>query len=175
MRKLLIGLGLGLAMLMAGVVLAQKIDRNYNHKAPWREYRTFEWIRQPDMDSPDLNEQVVSLINGQLQAKGWRMVPADADVGLVANGSSEAHHTIESFYQGFPSGWDWHYWSEPGAAPITEENYAVGTLVVDMFDGRTKQLIWRGFAESTVSKNPIKNEEKLDKAVEKLFDNFPPK
>jgi hypothetical protein len=47
--------------------------------------------------------------------------------------------------------------------------------VVDLFDTRSKQLVWRGVATDTLSEKPDKNVKKLNKAVEKLFKNFPPK
>jgi hypothetical protein len=53
--------------------------------------------------------------------------------------------------------------------------YEVGTLVLDMYDAQTKRLVWRGVATKTVSKKPEKNEKALEKAVEKMFKNFPPK
>jgi hypothetical protein len=50
-----------------------------------------------------------------------------------------------------------------------------GTLIVDMSDPNTKQLIWRGVGQDTLSNKPSKNEQKLEKAVEKMFKNIPPK
>jgi len=49
----------------------------------------------------------------------------------------------------------------------------VGTLVVDMLDANTKNLIWRGVASDTLSNNNDKNTKKLDKDVEKMFQHFP--
>jgi hypothetical protein len=43
-----------------------------------------------------------------------------------------------------------------------------------MYDGKTKQLIWRSSAEGTVSDKANKNEKKLDSAVAKMFKDFPP-
>jgi len=47
--------------------------------------------------------------------------------------------------------------------------------VVDLFDSHTKQLIWRGVATETLSEKPDKDTKKLNKAVEKLFKDFPPR
>jgi hypothetical protein len=47
-------------------------------------------------------------------------------------------------------------------------------LVIDIWDARTKQLLWRGTATDTVSENPEKNEKNLKKAMEKLFRKYPP-
>jgi len=43
-----------------------------------------------------------------------------------------------------------------------------------MYDAQNKQLIWRGTAQDTLSEKPEKNENKLDKATEKMFKHFPP-
>ena len=43
-----------------------------------------------------------------------------------------------------------------------------------MYDAKTKQLIWRGSAEGTVSNKAEKNEKNLDKGVAKMFKKFPP-
>ena len=61
-----------------------------------------------------------------------------------------------------------------GESTTTTETYTVGTLVIDLFDSSTKQLIWRGSSSDTLSKNSNKNIKNLDKDVEKMFKNFPP-
>jgi len=50
----------------------------------------------------------------------------------------------------------------------------VGNLVVDIVDGATKKAVWRGEASAMVGEKPEKNTEKINKAVAKLFKNFPP-
>jgi hypothetical protein len=45
------------------------------------------------------------------------------------------------------------------------ENTPVGTLVVDVFDGQNKKLIWRGTATDVLSDKPEKNEKKLETEV----------
>jgi hypothetical protein len=50
----------------------------------------------------------------------------------------------------------------------------VGTLVVDIDDGKTKQLLWLGAAKGTLSDKPEKNSQKIDKAVTKMFKQYPP-
>ena len=50
----------------------------------------------------------------------------------------------------------------------------VGTLVVDLFDAKTKQLMFRGSAQDEISDKPEKNAKKLAKASDKLFKDFPP-
>jgi hypothetical protein len=59
-------------------------------------------------------------------------------------------------------------------ATTTTETYKVGTLVVDIFDGKDKKLIWRGVSSETLSDKSDKNIKKLDKEAAKMFHHFPP-
>ena len=45
-----------------------------------------------------------------------------------------------------------------------------------MFDPATKQLVWRGSVSKTldINEDPDKNYRNLEKAVAKLFKNYPP-
>jgi hypothetical protein len=67
-------------------------------------------------------------------------------------------------------GWRWGGF---GDATTTTETYQVGTLVVDLFDAKTKTLIWRGSSSDTLSNNADKNTKNLDKGVQKMFAHFP--
>jgi uncharacterized protein with gpF-like domain len=124
------------------------------------------------MSNPLAAQRVVEDVNGQLNAKGWTLVTENADVAIMANGAIKDQETLETFYNWFP-GWRWYWWDT--TATTTVEHYSVGTLVVDLFDAKTKQAIFRGTATGTLSEKPQKNDEKLDKAVEKMFKEFPPK
>jgi len=52
-----------------------------------------------------------------------------------------------------------------------------GQLVVDMYDSTNHTLVWRGVASKTLDPKakPEKQEKNLNKAVAKLFKNYPPK
>ena len=50
----------------------------------------------------------------------------------------------------------------------------MGTLVVDIFDAKTKSLMFRGTAQDEISDKPEKNIKKIAKASDKMFKEFPP-
>jgi Domain of unknown function (DUF4136) len=52
--------------------------------------------------------------------------------------------------------------------------YEVATLVLDIFDARTREVIWRGTSSKTLSGNPEKNADRLNKAIVRMLKNFPP-
>jgi len=55
----------------------------------------------------------------------------------------------------------------------TENNYEVGTLIVDVFDAKDKKQIWQGIGKGTVSENKNKREERINSAVAKIMKAFP--
>jgi hypothetical protein len=172
MQRSRIGIGLCLLFVMAGSASAQQVFIDYDHRAPFSDYRTYTWVRKPRTPDPFMADRIVDAVNAQLAAKGWQLVPANADVGIAANVATRRARTVESFYSGFP-GWRWGW--GPGAVTTTVNTYPVGTLVVDFFDAHEKRIVWRGVAREALSENPGKDTKKLNKAVEKLLKNFPPK
>jgi len=63
-----------------------------------------------------------------------------------------------------------------GNSRVTTSAIDIGKLVIGLFDPATKQLVWRGSASKTlnISKDPDKNYRTLEKALAKLFRNYPP-
>jgi hypothetical protein len=157
--------------LAATTVLAQKTTSESAPGADLQSYKTFMWIKQPNLTDPILRQTVVSDINAELTAKGYRLVSDGAELGLAAHLSTSTQKTLSTFYDGFGGGWRWA--EGFGSATTTVDTYQEGTLVVDLFDARTKQAVWRGSAEQETSSDPRKETESMARAVEKMFKKFP--
>jgi hypothetical protein len=162
------------AVLLAATTAAfsREIKTDYDHHANFAEYKTYSWAKV-EMPDPLWNDRVKEAVDRQLAAKGWTEVANGGDVSIVAVGTTHERPTLQTFYDGF-DGWRWGGFQD-AIATTTVETYQVGTLVIDMFDGRTKKLIWRGSASDTVSNKPDKNIKDLDKSVKALFEHFPPR
>jgi hypothetical protein len=167
-----IGLVFGLTTLVASGALAQKVTTDYARDADFGGYKTFMWIKEPKMSNPLMRQRVVDDVNAALMAKGLTAATADADIAIAAHGATQEERTLNTFYDGFGGGWRWG--GGPGFATTTTSTYEVGTLVVDIFDAKTKETIWRGTSTKTLSDNPEKNAANLKKAVTKMFEKFPP-
>jgi hypothetical protein len=60
-----------------------------------------------------------------------------------------------------------------GMATTTTDVTKVGTVVVDIFDSQSKQLIWRGTESADLSGHSDKNAKSLAKNLASLFKHFP--
>ena len=86
----------------------------------------------------------------------------------------------DGFGGGWGGGWGWGGWGWGGLggfgeATTTTTNQPVGNLVVDLFEGTSKNLLWRGLATEDLSSNEDKNTKAVDNDIHSMFKNFPPK
>ena len=164
-----------MALLFAGALSAQQVKTDYDRSANFGQYKTYSWEQVKTKDALDV-DRIKNAVNVSLMAKGWTRVESGGDVSIVAMEITHNQQTLNTFYDGFGGGWGWRRFGGGGfgQATTTTETYKVGTVVVDLFDTKSKQLIWRGATSDTLSNNSDKNIKNLDKGVEKMFKNFPP-
>lgn len=72
---------------------------------------------------------------------------------------------------GYGPGWGWG--PSYSQTTATEYTYNVGTLVIDVYDRITKQLVWEGVIHGTVDSNPTDREKNIPKRVAEIMANFP--
>jgi hypothetical protein len=166
---------IGLMALFAGNASAQQVKTDYDRSANFAQYKTYSWEHVKTQDPLDV-DRIKSAVNAALATKGWTQVDSGGDVSIVAVEMTREQQTLNTFYNGFGGGWGWRRFGGGGLgdATTTTETYKVGTVIVDLFDTKTKQLIWRGAESDTLSNNSDRNIKNLDKGVGKMFKNFPP-
>ena len=173
MTKVAVGL-MSLMFLFAGVASAQQVKTDYDRGANFTQYKTYSWENVKTKDPLDA-DRIKTAVNAALAAKGWTQVETGGDVSIVAMEITNTQQTLNTFYDGLGGGWGWRRFGGGfGEATTTTDTYKVGTVVVDLFDTKTKQLIWRGSESDTLSNNSNKNIKNLDKGVDKMFKHFPP-
>jgi hypothetical protein len=153
----------------AALAPAQDVKTDYDHHADFGRYHSYYWEKVST--DPLWQTRIQEAVDQKLQSKGWQRVDTGGDVAITAVASTHDQRQYETFYTGM-GGWRWGGFGE---TTTQVENYPVGTLVLDLYDTGNKQLIWRGIAHDTLSDKPDKNEKKLDKAVNKMLDHFPPR
>jgi alpha-L-arabinofuranosidase len=161
----------GAVLLTALLASAQKVETDYDHQYDFSKLHTFTVKFGSVWNNPLQQQRAKEDITQQLQAKGWTPAPDDAsaDAVVVLHGATQQQKSLDTWYSG--GGWGWG----PGMANTTVNTVNVGTMLVDIFDAKTKKLVFRGTASDDISDKPEKNAKKIDKAVEKMFKDFPPK
>lgn len=173
---------IGLCLLALSIVAcaSPKVGYDYDPEAAISAYRTYDWMtaRQEAtgdkrVDSPLVDGRIRAAIAAQLRAKGYA-TPVDgtpdffvayhAGIKDVLIGASSQRY-IGDLVHGT-------YTTISDIRPTNE-----GGLMVDVIDGASQRLVWRGFAQAEVdpSWTPEKRNERMAQVIEAMFAHFPPK
>jgi hypothetical protein len=164
----------GVALAVAGGARAQDVKVDYDKAADFAAIKTFSLKIGTSWGNQISEKRVTDEITQALTEKGWKLVPeGPADAQVVLHGASQTKRTLNTFYSGM-GGYRYRGFGGTGTATTSESEYTVGTLVVDIFDAKGENLLWRGAAQDELSDKPDKNIKKLAKASDKLFKDFPP-
>ena len=165
----------GASLLLAATpALAQKVNVDYDKTFDFSKVETYQWVDPvQDAGNPLMIQRLHNAIDYHMSMKGVRKVDSDPDVFLTYSTSSKEEFSVSStnFGYGYGAGW-YGYGGGVGMTSTNVTSYEVGTLVIDVWDAKTKNLVWRGTAEGTVAANPEKMERKLTTALEKLYDKW---
>jgi uncharacterized protein DUF4136 len=166
------------ALVLSGAAaFAQDVKVDFDKSANFDAIKTFAVKIGTSWNNQISEKRVVDEITQTLTEKGWKSAPEDkADAIVVLHGATEKQKSLNTFYSGGYGGYGWRggWGGGMGTSTTTVDEYTVGTLVVDIFDAKSKELRFRGTASDEVSDKPEKNQKKLAKASDKMFKDFPP-
>jgi Domain of unknown function (DUF4136) len=168
-----IGLGLALTLLACTATLAQDVTTNVMPGISFANYHTYKWVVVEGASYPNqiVDTQIKASIDSQLGAKGLVKSTTDkADLYVAYQISVNQEKQWNAYGTGGGLRWG------GGMATAQSSTISIGTLVLDMYDPSTKQLVWTGRATKTLDPgaNQQKKQKNLDKAMQKLLKNFPP-
>ena len=169
-----VGVGVVVALLAFGTALAQDVTTNSMPGTDFTKYHTYKWVTIQGATYPNqiVNAQIKDAVDSQLTAKGLSKTEGDkADLYVGYQVSIDQQRQWNAYGMGGGLRWG------GGMATAQSSTINIGTLVLDMYDPSSKQLVWTGRATKTLdaSANQEKKQKNLNKAMQKLLKNFPPK
>jgi Domain of unknown function (DUF4136) len=129
-------------------------------------------------DDQLLDQDIKRAVDAQLAEKGLTKVDKGGDLLVGYQARIREEKSINLWGSGANGFWGGGpYWGG-GLSSVQGQTSTIpiGTLVVGLYDPARKQLIWRGDGSKSVDlkKDPNKNYNNLQKAMVKLFKNYPP-
>jgi len=179
---------MGALLLMVGGCSSVTYIVDWDTQHDFSDYKTFAWFElapSPHRGQPP--NQANAIVAGRIrrsvtsEIEGRGLVKAevgDADAmvtyALVLQSHSVMYHTGWAYPMG---GWRWGWggggWGGWGGGWSSSRIYTEGTLVVDVLDGKRRQLVWRGVAERAFKK-PNPTDEQVAKIVARVMQDFTP-
>ena len=147
--------------------------------------RTFNVMQNPKPRSPaavSSNDPMLvnSISNRALRTdlvKGFEnrgyVLADNPDFSVAYYASTTEKLDVTYWDYGYPFYPDWWGGWGPGPYDPTVTKYTQGTVVVDVVNPKTKELLWRGQGVARVSDDEQQYEQDLWKAVSAILDKFP--
>jgi hypothetical protein len=115
-------------------------------------------------------DHIQAAIAHALEAKGFTRASvqeADLVVSFAITGQPRQDIESEPGYGGFYGGL--------AAGNTYTVNYVRGTLTIDVFDAKTKKMIWHAYGQTDIyGSGDGKGAAKVDGAIDSILKNFPP-
>lgn len=171
-----------LLMLLAVSANAQKVNVAYDRTVDFSKFKTYSWTKGVPAKNPQIDQQIIALIEQQLAAKGLQRASENADLNIsyhaaVMTGMDQASVAKPDDTIGKVT------WVPQMGSMSQVWLVQVGSLIVVLKEPKGNQEVWRATATDTLSNDPNKDlsrdvnkaTRKVKKVVEKMFKGFPPK
>ncbi len=165
-------------LLAAGCATPVKTD--YKAGASFSQYRTFALLPLPQTGPAEdpglmlrLAEPARESVIRELTAKGLTQAPAEqADLAVNLRGQSLPQVEVRQY------GYTYPYMTRYGMVTVvqnpytTVSAYAERTLIIELLDNRTKELVWVGWTKKESSSRVTP--QMLQEAIRNILAKFPP-
>jgi hypothetical protein len=159
-------------------------NHDFNPAVNFDQYKTFSWVSPHPLvdpspgDNAQLEGRVEQIARDLLTAKGYRFVDdaerADFVVGFGLGATEKLR--IDTYPAAYRGPWHWHGSQHIRASSdATVRQHADGRLIVDIFDVRSHQPAWHGWATRTITTDDLKDPQPaIRAALTAILANFPP-
>ena len=174
------------AMVVLGLLAGcstKSVVFDYSEAADFSQFRTFQYKSSDsnlEAANPLVHTRIVEAIRREMGNSGLSEVESDPDVFVSYYGSTSESVRLNTTYMGY-SGWSSRHWHHRGSSmsmvtsTTTATTITTGTLLIDIWDAREEALVWRGEVSSSISGDPGRDADRINRGVAAALENFPPR
>lgn len=161
------------------------VNYDYDNNVNFQEFKTYSYAPIPEnlqktnaaqaqIHSGLLDTRIKSSIDMVMADRGLDNFKGGGDLLVVFHlGVADKLQVTDYGYSYSP----YYYRGAYGGRQIDVYQYQEGQLIIDLVDAKTKQLVWRGTGTKALSdsqQTPEQGQQKMDEAVWKIMESFPP-
>lgn len=167
-----------------------KVIADQDPTVDFTQFKTYEYYGWAEESDKILNrfdkERIEKAFGEEFKKRGMSYVESGGDVivtlFIVTEQKTRTTATTTGVggtyggyggYYGYGPGYGWG--GGMSTTTYNDYDYTVGTLVVDMFDAKAKQLIWEASGSGTIKEETKGREERINRAVQQIMAKYPVK
>lgn len=172
-----------LLLSLAGCATPRTVDYDRAMLPNMQAYQSFQ-LENRDVRASYQNLQLTEItdrrisrsITNQLTTQGFTQTDTNPDCIVTYFTTSRTRTKVNNI--GVAGGYGYGYGYSPynawsGYSHIDIDQYEEGTLIIDIIDAKTKQMVWRG-ADSKRLQHRAPTEKEINQIVERILREFPP-
>lgn len=156
------------------------VSSDYDTSADFAKYQSFNFIVEKSPDSEPykslLDNRLEAAITREMQARGYILVEADAETDLTVDYHAHVEDKQKIVSSPEPMHWG-RGWYDPWPAynsNVRTVDYKQGTLIINLVDAASKQMVWQGMMQGTVKRSDLENPSAaVSNAVTRIFSEYP--
>jgi hypothetical protein len=172
-----------LSLALGGIALVGcapvSVQWDYDAEADFSRYRTFDWMPPPPTGDgspssrPFWGKRIKRAVLESLTADGYSRDTQKPDLLVAYRIYIKEKQDIQVYGHPYGYGQSYGYW---GRRPADVRRWREGTLVLDLVDTGTGELVWRGWSRNPLeSRNdPRREQESVSQVVAQILKRFPP-
>ena len=161
-------LSLTASLLFLVACVSYQATYDYDPEFNFTGLKTYDWISDPAVTAQSelVEKHIRKAVDNKLTEKGYTHATQDADF-LIA-----LHLGRQNKTELTPMGYSYGGWY----GSVNVYQYEEGTLVIDLVDQQHKSLFYRGVVRAEIKHNITfeERQQRIKKAVDKIFQYFPP-
>lgn len=167
----------GVALLAAACGSGISTSTDYDPSASFADYSTYHWVDSQGSVDDITSGRIRSSVDAAMSARGFRKDTRNPDLAISYQVPTRERTSFQTIDTGWGGGYGWGGWGMGmGSTTTTQYNWTEGSLILAIFDAKTKNMVWTGTATTELDQNrsPQERQELVDEAVGKLLADFPP-
>ena len=180
---------ISVALLVFSSCSSVKFTADYDGDVDFTKYKTLSYYGWTEESDKILNkfekERIEKAFGDEFEKRGFTLAERDGDIivslfivvdqkkGATAYTNHYGGGGPYGYYGGYGYGAGWGWGMGYSSTSYSEYDYYVGTLVCDIFDSKTKKLIWQGVVTGEIDDNPKTREKNTPRVVKELMKKYP--
>lgn len=150
-----------------------RVNADYDKQVNFEQYKTYAYIKASidKVEISDLDKKrILRSIDEAMLAKGLTKSENPQILVSLFTKEKERVDVYNNYFWGMGFGWNPWWGMGMNNVSITPE----GSLFIDIFDAKTKNMIWQGEGSGYLTKDTNKKDERIKEFVNKILEQYPP-
>ena len=179
-RNIVFGLAVIILLVAVSGCSSLSVNYDYDQNVEWTKFKTYGWMdvsqhpsdpSSPLGNTPLLEQRIHNSVDYEMEQRGITLSDNPDLLVVYHLGTEEKIQVTDWGYR-----YSDYYWGY-GGRQIDVYQFTEGSLVIDLVDAETTDLVWRGTGTGVVDqaqKSPEEMQAGADEVINKIMKSFPP-